>query len=445
MDDYRRIDNSFNSLRKRRSVMKILRNSTHGINLRDKNGWTVLLCVANLGNMSYTRKPLRMEADVNAISSNGFTPLHLACMSRHEECMDIILNYGPSMNIQHSKYCTPFHLYFLSGMQNERLLKKMLSKGADPNIQDKSGNTALHLLANRNSLEKMKEFARLLIEYDEDLNAINEEGETPVHTAVNANCGLLVDVLIKEGAEVDLDMLHYIIGYEGFMNFKINCADELSKLKQKKIHNCTISYYDILIASPHKVAKCLGNDDILQALIIFDENMDGNTALHLLAFRKHTEKMEEFVRLLMEYDADINAINEEGHTPVHAAVNVSCGVLVNVLLQEGADVNIEGNRGNTPITKAFSVPLSSADILMNLEKHLVMQYECNFQVEVDMLNYIIEYEDFMIFKIKCGDELLNLKQKMIHNSTIGLYDTVFHIRLNFWAREGKLNLTNVPK
>ncbi|KAK9874497.1 hypothetical protein WA026_002848 [Henosepilachna vigintioctopunctata] len=199
-------------------------------------------------------------------------------------------------------------------MENERPLKEMLSKGANPNIQDKNGNTALHLLANRKSTERMREFARLLIEYDTDLNAINEEGATPVHTAVNANCGLMVDVLFKEGADVNirnnmgytpvtkassaplriadilrnlgnqlimqheckflvyLDVLFYIIGYEGFMNFKIKCADELLKLKKKMIQNCTISYFDILTASPHKVAKCLGNDDILQALIIFDEN-----------------------------------------------------------------------------------------------------------------------------------------------------------------------------
>ncbi|KAK9874491.1 hypothetical protein WA026_002841 [Henosepilachna vigintioctopunctata] len=348
MDDYWRIDHSFfNSHSKRMSVMKILRNSTAGINLRDKNGWTVLHCVANLGNISYTRKLLRMGADVNAISSNGFTPLHLACMSRHEECMDIILNYGPSMNIQHSKYCTPLHLYFLSGMQNERLLKKMLSKGADPNIQDKNGNTALHLLANRNSTEKIKEFTRLLIEYDADLNAINEEGETPVHTAVNANCGLMVDVLLKEGADVsirdnmgytpvtkafsaplrsadilrnlgnhlimqheckfqvDLDMLHYIIGNDGFMNFKNNCADELLKLKQKKIHNYNISYYDILIASPHKVAKCLGNDDILQALIIFDESeyIFGNRIIRNFqkGLRRHkvAQKLREIFRVVL--------------------------------------------------------------------------------------------------------------------------------------------------
>ncbi|KAK9874501.1 hypothetical protein WA026_002852 [Henosepilachna vigintioctopunctata] len=144
MHDYWRIDHSFfNPHSKQMSVMKILRNSTHCINLGDKNSRTVLHCVANVGIMSCTQKPLKMGADVNAIRSNGFTPLHLACMSKHEDCMGIILNYGPSLNVQHSKYCTPLHLHFLSGMENERLLKKMLSKGADPIIQDKNGNTTL--------------------------------------------------------------------------------------------------------------------------------------------------------------------------------------------------------------------------------------------------------------------------------------------------------------
>ncbi|KAK9874496.1 hypothetical protein WA026_002847 [Henosepilachna vigintioctopunctata] len=95
MDDYLRIDqSSFNSDSKQMFVMKILRNSTNCMNLGDKNGWTVLHCVANLGIMSYTQKHLKMGADVNAIRSNDFTQLHLACMSKHEDCMDIILDYG---------------------------------------------------------------------------------------------------------------------------------------------------------------------------------------------------------------------------------------------------------------------------------------------------------------------------------------------------------------
>ncbi|KAK9874493.1 hypothetical protein WA026_002844 [Henosepilachna vigintioctopunctata] len=175
------------------------------------------------------------------------------------------------------------------------------------------------------------------MEYDADINAINEKGATPVHSAVNANCGLLVDVLLKEGAD-------------------INIKD---------------------------------NTDIY-----------GNTAFHLVNIGKSTGKMKKFVRLLMEYDADINAINEEGPTPVHTAVNANCGLLVDVLLKEGADINIKGNMG------------------INLRNQLIIQHECKLLVDLDVLKYINGYEGFMNSNIKCGGKFLTLDQKLIHNYTI---------------------------
>ncbi|KAK9874495.1 hypothetical protein WA026_002846 [Henosepilachna vigintioctopunctata] len=95
--------------------------------------------------------------------------------------------------------------------------------------------------------------------------------------------------------------------------------------------------------------------------------------------------MKELARLLIEYDADFNAINDEGEAPVHTAVNANYGLLVDVLFKEGANVNITDNMGDTPVTKAFSAPLRSADILRNLGNQLIMQHECKFQVDLDVL------------------------------------------------------------
>ncbi|KAK9874502.1 hypothetical protein WA026_002853 [Henosepilachna vigintioctopunctata] len=128
--------------------------------------------------------------------------------------------------------------------------------------------------------------------------------------------------------------------------------------------------------------------------------------------------MKDFARLLIKYGADLKSINEEGETPVHTAVNANCGLMADVLLKEGADMSIRDNMGYTPVTKAFSAPLRSADILRNLGNHLIMQHECKFQVDLDILHYIIDYDGFMNFQINCADELLKLKQKKIHNYNI---------------------------
>jgi hypothetical protein len=47
-------------------------------------------------------------------------------------------------------------------------------------------------------------------------------------------------------------------------------------------------------------------------------------------------------------DADVNARDTHGHTPLHYAVNLEDAETSNVLLDWGADVSIEDTEGETP-------------------------------------------------------------------------------------------------
>ncbi|KAK9874499.1 hypothetical protein WA026_002850 [Henosepilachna vigintioctopunctata] len=308
-------------------------------------------------------------------------------------------------------------------MEIERLLKKMLIKGADPNIQDMDGNTSLHFLPNRKSTERMKEFSRLLIKYDAELNAMNEEEETPVHSAVNANYGLLLDVLFKEGADVNIKDYRGNTPITKSFSAPLRSADILRNLGNQLLNirnykNNKVGDYwriDHPFFNSHSkrmsVMKILRNSN--QGINLRDKN--GWTVLHCVGNLGNIS----YTRKLLRMGADVNAISSNGFTPLNQACmskHADC--------MEGADVNIRDNMGYTPVTKAFSAPLRSADILRNLGNQLIMKHECKFQVDLDVLYYIIGYEGFMNFKIKCADEILKLKQKLFHNSTISYYDSL---------------------
>jgi ankyrin repeat protein len=70
-------------------------------------------------------------------------------------------------------------------------------------------------------------------------------------------------------------------------------------------------------------------------------------------FRKANEyKIANSTKLLDE-GADVNAADDEGLTPLHAAASSDSVDVVRLLLDAGAEVNVRSNSGETPIYSAI--------------------------------------------------------------------------------------------
>ena len=74
----------------------------------------------------------------------------------------------------------------------------------------------------------------------------------------------------------------------------------------------------------------------------------GWTPLHAAAYFGHVEVS----RLLIQYRADIHAINSVGETPLHEAVQCNHIDVAQLLLEHGADVNSRYETGDTPLLGA---------------------------------------------------------------------------------------------
>jgi len=80
------------------------------------------------------------------------------------------------------------------------IVQILLDKGADPNLQDTRGDTALYLATEQNSLEVVQ----LLLDKRANPNLQNKYGETALHIAVEEENAEIVKLLLEKGANVDL-------------------------------------------------------------------------------------------------------------------------------------------------------------------------------------------------------------------------------------------------
>ena len=140
------------------------------LDLRDKNGRTALFYASQRGMVPLVRQLIRLGADVSAVDNNG---------------ENLLMAAAESQNVQLLKLLTPQYFYIdstdrtgktplmYSTKKGTTSLEWLINQGANLNIKDASGNTALmHAVKNNNNAA-----ALLLLKQDVDLSAVNSENK----------------------------------------------------------------------------------------------------------------------------------------------------------------------------------------------------------------------------------------------------------------------------
>ncbi|MEG9862748.1 MAG: ankyrin repeat domain-containing protein [Parvularculales bacterium] len=179
---------------------------------------------------------LKHEADIEARSKNGYTPLHIALLHFTPlEMVKLLLNHGANPEARHSTSSfdrTALHIA-VAHRRNPKVImalldngadieakdnflgetplyqavapavvRVLLERGADIHARDGIGQTPLH-----NAAEENYEKVKLLLEYGADIEARNLAGRTPLHVAARVYSRSNkeeIEVLLKHGANVDV-------------------------------------------------------------------------------------------------------------------------------------------------------------------------------------------------------------------------------------------------
>ena len=168
------------------------------VNLLVARGATLTLfeaCAAG----EYDRAERALGTDssaVNAFSSDGWTPLHLASFFGHLKVAELLLAHNADVTARsrNSTGNTPLHAA-LAG--NHKLVAGLLiGRGADVNATDTAGWRPLHLASANNNIDAIKQ----LIAQGADVQAPNGEGLTSLTLAQEKNHREAAAFLRRHGA-----------------------------------------------------------------------------------------------------------------------------------------------------------------------------------------------------------------------------------------------------
>lgn len=177
-------------------------------NTRNANGQTVLTFALEATDASMI-EPLINNADLSLPDAAGNTPIFLALKHDHPEIFETLLAKNVDINSagRSSKNVNKQTILALAVQKrNAELVRRLLDKGADPNLADDNGVTPLYAAVIGENVDTG--IVRMLIEKGANVNVQSTtRGATPlIYTVVNFNMPVetkleTINLLIEKGAD----------------------------------------------------------------------------------------------------------------------------------------------------------------------------------------------------------------------------------------------------
>lgn len=294
---------------------------------------TPLMWAASEGHAGVARFLIAAGADVHARSVHGTTALLLAARNGDVETARVLLDGGADVNAGEP------YLAFDARVDVE----ESQTSGRTPLVVAAASQVAIsgweyHLDVEPSTHEAL---ALFLLERGADPNVPDSIGRTALHAAVETGKADLVKALLDHGADPNARLTRAPFVFKGDF----------------------ISYGRYVGATPLWLAAAARVPDpgILQAIAAAggDPGLpadDGTTPLMaavgvvLNEARQPTDEQSlELVSLLVGMDIDLNAVDRRGRTALHGAARLAKNAIVEVLAENGARVNIADGRGLTPL------------------------------------------------------------------------------------------------
>ncbi|XP_063924549.1 putative ankyrin repeat protein RF_0381 [Zophobas morio] len=284
---------------------------------------------------------LTKSIDINSQTLKGETVLHEACQFGEFDYAKKFLENGAQVNMVDDKGNTALHHVFDSPFlcddaDGTLLVKLLIENGVDVNAQNRTGITALHL-ACRSGIGKI---AEVLVENNANVDAKDAMDETALHYALRSkqNCVDTCKLLIAKSVDVDAPNKHGITPLKLAIQLGFTVVTELLTAK------CSTSF-------EHSLHE-LSNDSVILEEIenvnVEDQDIHGSTVLQRVCRDNGDVKM---VKQLLKRGAKVNTVDNEDSNALHYALNSETEniELLTLLLEHIDYIDDEDWIGMTPL------------------------------------------------------------------------------------------------
>ncbi|KAM4704908.1 uncharacterized protein WCC33_009720 [Rhinophrynus dorsalis] len=337
------------------------------LHMPNKSGAVCLHAAAKRGHTAVVRALLQKGAHVDARTKDNYTALHIAAENCKPQVVQTLLGFGAQVQLKGGKAKeTPLHVAARI-KDGEKVAEMLLKSGADVNVEQENGETAMHIAAQHGNLRMIT----ALIEEGGELTWQSKAKENPLHTAVR-HCHLpIVEVILnylanersrkdaiecvnqanKDGetplhlaAAVKKDMIHSededVNIIKKLMEYDADISLTTNQTSETPLHYCArVGNEDVLL----EMISHIGTSQIQQSMNKQAKN--GWSPLLVAAEQGHTE----IVKILLQNHARVDVFDEHGKAALHLATENGHDKIVDILLRHKAFVNAKTKLGLTPL------------------------------------------------------------------------------------------------
>jgi serine/threonine protein kinase len=284
-----------------------LLDQTKQFNARNAEGQTLLIQATKQRQVEFVKLLVLKVPNVNTPDESGKTPLMVAISTAN-----IPVSTTKSAD-SHSPFASPWadpYSYNAepkeidSKRQTREIIELLVKNGADPNLVDKSGDTALHMLDNLdistlNCLDNTPlslHILDLLVSKKANPQIKDKAGNTALH---------------RMAAKDQFPLILRMIGY-GWKPTELNNAGESPLSITANAYGVPVSVMQALLTPGNYNGKFINNQDI-----------NGNTILHNLLQKNLGESgsggsaKTQLIKLLVDSGANLNLLNNSGQTALN--------------------------------------------------------------------------------------------------------------------------------
>jgi ankyrin repeat protein len=203
---------------------------------------------------SFPREKLRSLINTRSHKGQGEVLLILAIKETKHPLWRYLLENGVNVNLQNKHGNSALHV--AAYHDKKEVVERLLEKGANIDLPNKEGSTSLHFAASKGNMEmvigllekgatleakdkhgntsldraifkRQFQLTKVLLEKGSDVNARNHRGFTPLHRAVKIGDASLIQLMIKHGADLTLKSNE---GETALDMAKGNCHKQIEKI-----------------------------------------------------------------------------------------------------------------------------------------------------------------------------------------------------------------------